>query len=862
MLGIMNGGVLLDSSYLYRLHTAFLRGSIVAAVAFNLSVLTAGRRVSAQEPVSLSQGVSLADIGHSFQGVDEDIYLNVIVNGEMRKDMYVFHQQDNGDFIIRGDDLRAIGLVPAKVAELGNGWIDLSALPDVIHSYDPQEDAIEFVTANQNALVPYAVSINSWAKRESSEENEKPRSDLAAVVNYSFYASSGARYVRDVFDFKGVSGNIEGRVSSRFGTFNSGHLLTYSGNMDDIYNSVRLESYWSYSDPEKLLTYQAGDFVSRSLSWSRSVRLGGFQILRNFSLRPDLVTMPLPNLSGSAAVPSAVDLYINNAKRVTENVPVGPFSLTDMPVVSGSNTARLVVRDAQGRETVTEMSFFGSSDMLAKGLLDFSVEAGVPRRYYGSRSNDYDGKFFASGTARYGLTDNLTVEGHAEAGGNFLNGGIGAAFTLWDFGQLSLAGSTSTYKGRSGQQLAVELQLQKWGLSLSARTQRTYSNYNDIASVVEVRTRDLDRIGDWNPDDDPREGFPYLYSDARPPRAVNQVSLGIPLRFDPASLNFVYTEVKNWDIEDSRYLGFSVSRNLGRRAYSYINAFQDLKRSNSYSIFAGLTIMLDDKHSVSYDVNNDHYGTNLTTRLKRQMGGGVGDYGWTLRDIEGNRQQRGASGSYRTPFALVAGSVEQYEHNYRATVDVSGALVFADYSVMPSNMIYDSFAVVNAGAPNVSVYHQNTFYGKTGRNGKIVVPRLTAYRKNRLSIDMETLPLDTLVTETDVLVTPAYQSGIVENFGAAVKSDYVFVSLQDEKGNFIETGSYAEIAGSKKGFDVAYDGMGILPAKGLKYPVILMVERPDNKFCRATLNSPGKRGVTSGARVLVCVPASENAVLQ
>lgn len=863
----MNNGSLSGIGRLYRAHIIFSGVSIAAVIVSDFSII-AGQYAFAQSSSDLSQGLSLSDISQPTQNmtVNEDIYLNVIVNGEMRENMYAFRQKENGDFIIREDDLKAIGLISVRSARFKDSWIDISALPDVVSAYDSEQEAIEFITSSQKALLPYTVRVNPWAKQakySNGEEEGWPRSDLAAVINYDFYASSASKDIKDVLAFKGVSGNLEGRISSRFGTINSGHTITYSSKEDDIYKSVRLESYWSYSDPEKLYTYRVGDIISRSLPWSRSIRFGGFQLRRNFTLRSDLVTMPLPSFSGSVAVPSAVDVYINNAKRVTENIPVGPFSLTDMPIVSGNNRTRLVVRDAQGRETVTEMSFFGSSDMLAKGLLDFSIEAGLPRQYYGSRSNSYDNKMFVSATARYGLIDNLTLEGHAEVGNNFLNGGIGTTFTLWDFGVLSLAGSGSRYKGRSGQQLAVGFQLQKWGFSFSARTQQVYNDYDDIASVAAERLRDLERIKDWNPDNDFPENFwQNRSSDIKPVKALNQISLGIPLYFDPATLSLTYTEMKKKGGDDSRYMGFSLSRTFDRRAYGYINGFWDLKQTNSYSIYAGLTISLEDKYSVSYDVNNDRNGTDFTSQLRRQMGGEIGDYGWTLSNIEGHRKQRGASGSYRTPFALAMGSIEQYENSYQVSADVNGALVIAGGSIIPSNAIYDSFAVVDAGAPDVGVYYQNSYYGKTGWNGKIVIPRLISYHENRLSIDMETLPLDTLVTETDVLVVPSYQSGIVQSFGGAGKSNYIFISLKDEQGAFIEVGSYANVVGSDRGFDVAYDGMGILPTKGLKYPARIMVERPDNRFCQAILNSSDKSSVTSGALVLTCVPVSEETAMR
>src|SRR3954465_6114655 len=51
--------------------------------------------------------------------------------------------------------------------------------------------------------------------------------------------------------------------------------------------------------------------------------------------------------------------------------------------------------------------------MLRQGLHDFSYEVGKLRHHYAVRSNDY-GDWAAVATHRYGVTDWLTLEGHAE----------------------------------------------------------------------------------------------------------------------------------------------------------------------------------------------------------------------------------------------------------------------------------------------------------------------------------------------------------------------------------------------------------------------------------------------------------------
>lgn len=88
--------------------------------------------------------------------------------------------------------------------------------------------------------------------------------------------------------------------------------------------------------------------------------------------------MPLPELSGSAAVPSTVDVYVDNAQRASRSVPSGPFSITNLPIITGAGTARLVVRDALGRETVSETPFYASSDLWLRDLQIFPPRLVLP----------------------------------------------------------------------------------------------------------------------------------------------------------------------------------------------------------------------------------------------------------------------------------------------------------------------------------------------------------------------------------------------------------------------------------------------------------------------------------------------------
>ena len=74
-----------------------------------------------------------------------------------------------------------------------------------------------------------------------------------------------------------------------------------------------------------MISYQAGDVVSNALTWSSSVRMGGLRVSRNFSVRPDLVTYPLLNLSGSAAVLQASTCLLTVIKPARRGLMAAPI---------------------------------------------------------------------------------------------------------------------------------------------------------------------------------------------------------------------------------------------------------------------------------------------------------------------------------------------------------------------------------------------------------------------------------------------------------------------------------------------------------------------------------------------------------
>ena len=195
----------------------------------------------------------------------------------------------------------------------------------------------------------------------------------------------------------------------------------------------------------------------------------------------------MQQFSASAAVPSTVDVFNNQSRSFSQAITGGPFNINNIPLATGPGTMRVVLRDANGKETVSEYAYYTSTSILAPGLLDYSLETGFARRFFGQLSDDYGGDPIASGSARYGVTPQMTVEGHAEGGAGLVNFGVASDFSLWHYGVVSLAVSGSDWNGAVGGLGFGSFETTLWGARLMARTQRSFSDYQDLASVTAPR---------------------------------------------------------------------------------------------------------------------------------------------------------------------------------------------------------------------------------------------------------------------------------------------------------------------------------------------------------------------------------------
>ena len=372
--------------------------------------------------------------------------LAVTINGDMLNVIGIFVRFPGGMIGATRSDLESLGL-RAGAARSDADMVMLNEIPSLKYVYEERTQQI-LITVDDAYLLPHVFDLGS----DSGVVH--PQAAFGAMLNYDLFSSFNTPLGPTPFAFNGTSLTLDAGTFSPYGTFRQAGIVTYLGNHTTEF--IRLDTSYKFSDPQQMITWTAGDTISGALWWTRPIRIGGMQVQRDFALRPDLVTTPVANLGGTAAVPSTVDVYINSSRAFTQDDVTGPFALTNIPLVNGAGNAQMVIRDSSGHETTTNVPFYSSADLLAPGLSSWSAEVGLPRIAYGSTADTYIRQPVGAATWRQGLTDWFTAEGHIEAGSGVANAGLGAAVRTGTFGIATAALAGSTLVGNSGRSSPVD----------------------------------------------------------------------------------------------------------------------------------------------------------------------------------------------------------------------------------------------------------------------------------------------------------------------------------------------------------------------------------------------------------------------
>ncbi|MEQ1696104.1 MAG: fimbria/pilus outer membrane usher protein [Hyphomicrobiaceae bacterium] len=781
-------------------------------------------------PVRTVMAAGVPDTGTPPSQVE--LQLEVWVNGYTTNLIAPFVELPGGSLAVSRDALDDLELV-MPVNGTATAKVRLDTIPGVTYRLDRATQIVHLT-------VPQGMrKAKVYDATRAGTAIEAGRADYSSLLNYSLFASGtqglSARSVTGAYGgFNGVNASLDGRFIAPFGTFSQTALV---GTIPSYYNSLdplsvsstdvrRFDSTFTYVDPNSFMTYKAGDTINGGLAWTRPVRMGGIQVQRNFNARPDIVTQALPSFSGSAAAPSAVDVFVNGVKTYSQQVAAGPFQLSNVPTIGGGE-ARVVVRDASGKEVETKLPFINAPSLLRPGLFEASAEAGVARYNFGIASNDYGESPIASVSLRTGITDWVTGEAHAEGGLGLANGGAGTVVNVANRAVVSAAVTGSLQDGKTGVQLFGSIVTNVGPVRVHAQTQRAFGDYTDLA-IASLRLRPT------TADEEARAAAAGVALDLsayyRPAIARDQITVSLPISFDRSNISATWIRTEPDRGAISQIVSLSYSRPFIAKSSLFATAFANVDEIKNVGVYAGVTMPLGDV-SLSASVNSQSAGVTASVDAAKPLGGEPGDWGYRVRDSEGYQANRAAAISYRAEKARLEATIQQDERSVHETAEVSGSIVAMKGGVYMANRIEDGFAVVSAGAPGVRVLAENRFAGETDADGMLLVPNLRSNQKNNISIDPTNLSVSAEVENPNQQVVPAYKSGVSVDFKVRREGSSAIVILKKPNGTYVDVGSNGRLSSGGESFLVGYDGQAFVKNLQPQNTVVVMIDKSE---CRAS----------------------------
>jgi outer membrane usher protein len=741
------------------------------------------------------------------------LYLEMVINGVATGSILRVEERD-GSYLVAAGQLRALSI---RAEGSPDELVAVDRLDGVDVEYDSHRQRL-LVNVPVNWLPAQTIAYGTRRQRIPAG------SSRGLLFNYDVHVSEARRSGQ-------YTAWAEQRWFDRWGTVtNTGIMRGRIGREQADPAFVRFDTTFTYNDEDRMLSYQVGDVLTGSLPWTRSVRIGGASIQRRFSIRPDLITYPLPQFRGQATVPSAVDLLIDGRRSVSADVPPGPFVIDDIPQMTGAGTATIVTTDAAGRQVATDVSFYVANTLLRKGLADYSISAGAMRRAFGLRSFEY-GRPVGSGFFRYGLTNTITVTTHADGGPGLVSGGLGADVRLWLAGVASVSYSASHHERRQGEQYSIAYSYRQRLFAVTLRRIERTSPFADLTVLDQ----------------------PAVDGGSLRMRRLDQATISVLLGRRGGALNAGYFDSTDQDTSLRRrvaslsYHRTFIGRSSINIAYHHRLADgRDEDRTAQVQLILPLGRAGTASARVTRENDDDPRGAVYYNRTA-PIGGGIG---WSV-GVEDASDAGHAQLTWRTRHVDLQAGVRRNDGRTSGSwASASGAVVFMGGGVFTASRVSDAFVIVDTnGHANIPVRYEHQFVGRTNRNGKMIVPFAPAYYGATYEIDPLGLDPDVRTPVTEQRVAVRRNAGLVVRFPVERVAS-ALVELVDESGEPLPLGSSVVVSGTDDVLVVGWGGVVYL--ENARPSNLLTVTRPRGGTCQAIVEHTGARGIVPKIGPVVC----------
>jgi outer membrane usher protein len=663
-------------------------------------------------------GLVLATPGLAASTGQQRALLELSVNGVNRGVALVVLRGD--DLWLESDALARAGLrTPGGDREIMDGreFVRIASLaPRIAATFDERALSLD-LTADPELLGRTVVELAAVRPRDIEY-----RSDTSGFLNYGVNWTSNAQR----------SATMEGGF--RAGAAQVSALVSHNS----LTGTWRGPTSVSFDRRDRLQRWTAGDVIVSTGPLGGALAVGGASVSRDYDLDPYFVRYPTVGLSGAVNAPATLDVYVNGRLVRQEQLPPGTFTLNDVPVPAGAGSARVVLRDAFGREQEIGGTFYVTTALLGRGLQQYQYVAGAERLEPAYRSWDY-GRPVLLATHRVGVTDDLTLGGRFETSSTLTSGGPQAVARVGRFGEIE--GALALSRGPRGTGTAWSGSYLFVGRNFSAgaawrSSEEAYGTVSDLSAPIRAR----------------------LATDAG---AMFSTRLG-----SRASTTLTWQHQRYHDVVP-RVDALSMTTTFQVSGASELYATISQTRSGSDrrpGVFVGLTTAVGRRVRAGASVERLDGQSVVAADAQRSLPIGEG-YGYRVRAAGGHAGSLEADGQYQSRFGRYEIRQTAVEGASATALWASGSIVGIGGRLFATRPVEQSFALVRVpGASNVRTYISNQEVGRTDGRGDLLVPSLLPYYGNLLSIADEDVPLAMTIRRRTLTIAPPAGGGALALF--------------------------------------------------------------------------------------------------
>lgn len=498
----------------------------------------------------------------------------------------------------------------------------------------------------------------------------------------------------------------------------------------------------------------------------RGVRLNSSEEMLPVSLRGFA-----PVVTGIAQSNARISISQNGNVVYQSYVAPGPFRIDDLYQTGQGGDLTVTVTEADGSVRTWTQTFSSLPVMQRPGGLKYELTAG---RYNGGITTDSREAEFALGTLMYGLPHNVTLYGGGLAAKDYLSAVAGSSVSLGSLGAVSADVTLSSATLRDGQRQSGQSYRMRYAKSLlSTGTSVDLTAYR-------YSTQDYLSFADFN-------NMGYRLGEDQVPWALARQRSEFQVRVSQqlgswGSLYLSGSRQDYWDREEANAtLSAGYSANLGGVSYGLAYSIDRLKSNGEWPQNRQLAMnvqvpfsLFSQAQAVSRSYANYQLTHNSHGGVQQQAGisGSALDdrLSYSAMAGWGNGNNDHATStlnmSWQESKGMVSGGYSHSRSVDAVNLNGNGGMVLHAGGVTLSPQLGSSVALVSA--PHTQGAEVMHGYVRTDSRGYAVVPYLSAYQSNAVTLNPVSLPDNVDMTQNSMNVYPTKGAVVRATFDTRV----------------------------------------------------------------------------------------------